>query len=89
MKPTATVALPTSAPEAVLAYVQSEVEASYEHVDITYELRDDISHPIATSFARNGTDLGGIDGDRDAPSIAVITGIHLAANKAFRAAPND
>lgn len=96
MKPKAIIDLPKSATEEALERVRKEVESSFNQVDITYEYRNDISHPIARKFDRNGTDVGYIDWNDDAPSdlgcidrdydaysIAMIANINRVANEAF------
>lgn len=86
MKPTAIVALPSSASENTINHVCIALDAAFHNVQISYEMKDDIMHPIARTFADNGADLGNVDGSRDATLFANITGIQRTADKLFRSA---
>jgi hypothetical protein len=84
MNPIARVAIPESTPTDLVDAIKRHLGNSYPHITIEYELKADIDQPIALSFDRNGAGLGGIDGNMDTPSIAIISGIHIEANRAFR-----
>lgn len=89
MKPLARVAIPESTPPEIVEAIKECLGKSYSHIEIEYELKEGISHPMALTFERKGVDLGSIDGDKNAPSIAMISGIHIEANRAFREASSE
>jgi hypothetical protein len=86
MKPYATVAIHQSVSSEVQVLIKERLTASYSHVNFTFEEGTDTLRPIAVRFDFNDADLGSIDGDKNAPSIAMITGIQNEANRAFREA---
>ncbi|MCP5534789.1 MAG: hypothetical protein H7A51_00980 [Akkermansiaceae bacterium] len=86
MKPLARVAIPESSPPEVVEAIKECLTRAYSFIKIEYELKEGINHPMALSFDPKGVGLGSIAGDKDAPSRAMIEGIHSAANRAFRAA---
>jgi hypothetical protein len=86
MRLLARVAIPESTPPEVAEAIKERLSETCSHIEIEYEWKEGITYPMALSFERKGVDLGSIDGDKDAPSIAMISGIHIEANRAFREA---
>lgn len=50
---------------------------------IEFEFESGISHPKMLSFDRNGVNLGSINGNSDAPSIALFGAIYNEVNRVF------
>ena len=79
--------MPKAIREESYAHIRSVLQSSYNGVEIIYELTEDVLVPTVSSFERNGIDLGSIDNDPDAPSIALFRGIKIALNEACHEEP--
>jgi hypothetical protein len=86
LKPLVNVAIPITTPSKIVEFVKNCVLKSYPHIEIQYISKEEISLPMAFSFECKDVDLGSINGDRDEPSIAIINGIQLEVDRAFRQA---
>lgn len=84
MKPLARVAIPHFAGEIIVETIATRLMDSFSFFEIDFDLQPDITHPKALSFERNGADLGSIDGNPDASSIALFGAIHNDVNWVFQ-----
>jgi hypothetical protein len=84
MKPLARIAIPDIASKEVVGAIALILRSSFSFIEIEFELKPGIANPKVLSFDRNGADLGSIDGNLDAPSIALFGAIHNEANRVFQ-----
>jgi hypothetical protein len=84
MKPLVKLLIPKTIPEESYVIIRSAFQEGYTEFDIHYELTEDVSAPTVSSFSRNEADLGRIDNDPDAPSVAIFRGMQITLNKIYR-----
>ena len=85
MKKEITLKLPKSTSPEVVEYINDALKKKYSMIDVIYKFKEGITRPVASRLSAE-SDFGSIDGDCEAPAVALMSGLQKAATRAYREA---
>lgn len=83
MKPKVVIAIPEPFSEPHMEKLKSEIFAKFSNIEFEIVASQSTKIPQAKSIDRRGVDMGSFDGDKNYPSLAMISGIQADINRLF------
>lgn len=83
-RPLATIEIPTGT---AISDYEADLIAKYPQIEFQFS-NSECAQPTVVSFDRRDADLGSIDGDKDKPSVAIMTGIQTHLSRLHREKQN-